>query len=187
MNRTLPLVVLIAVQSALVFTACGGKVEANLESEEPPPAVSGARAGCKRHLKVDHPEQFPLVTAAKYDAAPELNVTGTVSPGRLAERAGDFAGLRPRGRDSRAPGRHGDQGPAADARAERRHLAGLFRLPQAVADETLAHAQLDRAKILYDKGAIAQKDLEVAAGRRRPRRKSRRERRRSACACWAPT
>ena len=33
---------------------------------------------------------------------------------------------------------------------------------QAVADETLAKAQLDRSKTLYDKGAIAQKDLEVA-------------------------
>jgi cobalt-zinc-cadmium efflux system membrane fusion protein len=33
---------------------------------------------------------------------------------------------------------------------------------QAVADETLARAQLDRSKLLYDKGAIAQKDLEVA-------------------------
>jgi cobalt-zinc-cadmium efflux system membrane fusion protein len=32
---------------------------------------------------------------------------------------------------------------------------------QAVADERLARAQLTRAKILYEKGAIAQKDLEV--------------------------
>ncbi len=33
---------------------------------------------------------------------------------------------------------------------------------QAVADEVLAKAQLDRSQILYDKGAIARKDLEVA-------------------------
>jgi cobalt-zinc-cadmium efflux system membrane fusion protein len=31
-----------------------------------------------------------------------------------------------------------------------------------VADETLAKAQLDRSKLLFEKGAIAQKDLEVA-------------------------
>jgi membrane fusion protein, heavy metal efflux system len=31
-----------------------------------------------------------------------------------------------------------------------------------VADETLARTQLDRAKLLYEKGAIAQKDLEIA-------------------------
>jgi cobalt-zinc-cadmium efflux system membrane fusion protein len=33
---------------------------------------------------------------------------------------------------------------------------------QAVADEALSKAQYERSKILYDKGAIAQKDLEVA-------------------------
>jgi membrane fusion protein, heavy metal efflux system len=32
----------------------------------------------------------------------------------------------------------------------------------AVADEVLARAQFDRAKLLYEKGAVAQKDLEVA-------------------------
>ena len=33
---------------------------------------------------------------------------------------------------------------------------------QAVADDVLARAQLDRSKLLFDQGAIAQKDLEVA-------------------------
>jgi cobalt-zinc-cadmium efflux system membrane fusion protein len=33
---------------------------------------------------------------------------------------------------------------------------------QAVADETLARAQLERSKILYDKGATARKELEIA-------------------------
>ena len=32
------------------------------------------------NFKVDHPEQFPLATAGEYIAAPELNVTGVVSP-----------------------------------------------------------------------------------------------------------
>jgi cobalt-zinc-cadmium efflux system membrane fusion protein len=35
---------------------------------------------------------------------------------------------------------------------------------KAVADEALARSQLDRAKALYERGAIAQKDLEVAQG-----------------------
>ena len=35
---------------------------------------------------------------------------------------------------------------------------------QAMADETLAKAQFERSKLLFDKGAIAQKDLEVAPG-----------------------
>ena len=46
-------------------------------------------------------------------------------------------------------------------------IAGAYSdYEQALADETLAKAQLDRSKILFEKGAIAQKDLEVAAGRR---------------------
>ena len=32
------------------------------------------------NFKVDHPEQFPLATAGEHVAAPELNVTGVVSP-----------------------------------------------------------------------------------------------------------
>ena len=32
------------------------------------------------NFKVDHPEQFPLATAGEHIAAPELNVTGVVSP-----------------------------------------------------------------------------------------------------------
>ena len=42
-------------------------------------------------------------------------------------------------------------------------ISGAFsEYRQAVADDTLAKSQLDRARILYEKGAIAQKDLEVA-------------------------
>ena len=31
-------------------------------------------------LTVEHPEQFPLVKATEYSAAPTLNVTGVVTP-----------------------------------------------------------------------------------------------------------
>jgi cobalt-zinc-cadmium efflux system membrane fusion protein len=42
-------------------------------------------------------------------------------------------------------------------------ISGAFSdYRQAVADETLAKAQLERAKVLFEKGAIAKKDLEVA-------------------------
>jgi cobalt-zinc-cadmium efflux system membrane fusion protein len=40
--------------------------------------------------------------------------------------------------------------------------AALSDYRHAIADEVLARAQLDRSKRLYDRGAIAQKDLEVA-------------------------
>jgi len=42
-------------------------------------------------------------------------------------------------------------------------IAGAYSdYEQALADETLAKAQLDRSKVLFEKGAIAQKELEVA-------------------------
>ena len=42
-------------------------------------------------------------------------------------------------------------------------ISGAFSdYRKALADEVLARAQLDRSKLLYGKGAIAQKDLEVA-------------------------
>jgi cobalt-zinc-cadmium efflux system membrane fusion protein len=48
-------------------------------------------------------------------------------------------------------------------RVQSADLAAAFSdYQQAVADETLAHTQLARSQLLYDKGAIAQKDLEVA-------------------------
>ena len=58
---------------------------------------------------------------------------------------------------------------------------------QAVADEKLADAQLARSKILFDKGAIAQKDLEVAAGRPRRRRTSPSKPPSSVCRCSGRT
>ena len=55
-----------------------------------------------------------------------------------------------------------DQGPVAHAGAEHRYLRRFSDYRHAVADEKLARAQLDRSKLLFDKGAIAAKDLEVA-------------------------
>ena len=62
----------------------------------------------------------------------------------------------------RPAGRHRDEGTAPAARAERRHFRAFSDYRQALADETLARAQLARSQLLFDKGAIAQKDLEVA-------------------------
>ena len=114
------------------------------------------------HFKVDHPERFALVAAGEYTASPELNVTGVVSPdvsrqvpvpslasGRVLEidaRLGDVVKkgqllFKVRSSD------------IADAYSDYR---------KAVRNEQLAKAQLDRAKILYENGAIAKSALEVA-------------------------
>src|ERR1700722_11632988 len=62
-----------------VFLAgCGEKMKADPRLEAPPPAKVETELDASL-VKVDHPEQFPLATAGKHVAAPELNVTGAVA------------------------------------------------------------------------------------------------------------
>src|SRR6516164_1322377 len=68
--------------AALVLSGCGtGKAEPKVSlQDEAPPAAQIVPAGNSSIVTVDKPEQFPVVAATKYEAAPELNVTGTVMP-----------------------------------------------------------------------------------------------------------
>ena len=60
------------------MSGCKGAGNDDAQAEAPPPAqVEQEQDGGA--FSVDHPEQYPLATAGKYEAAPELNVTGTVS------------------------------------------------------------------------------------------------------------
>jgi cobalt-zinc-cadmium efflux system membrane fusion protein len=113
-------------------------------------------------FKVDHPEQFPLVTAEKRVAAPELNVTGVVNA--------DVSHNVPvvslaSGRVVEIHTRLGDEVQKGQLllRIQSNDIASAFSdYRHAVADEKLATTQLERAKVLYERGAIALKDLEVA-------------------------
>jgi len=160
MNRTLLLVAPMCVLQ-LLFIGCGGKVEANLKSEEPPPATVEKEEDVNV-MKVDHPERFPIATAGKYDAAPELSVTGTVSPDVsrnipvISLASGRVVDIRARLGDTVTKGQ-------LLMRVQSTDISQAFSdYRSAVADETLSGAQLDRSKLLYERGAVAQKDLEVA-------------------------
>lgn len=152
-----------ALLCAIQFLAvgCGGKVEANLKSEEPPPAVV-EHVQDVNVLKVDHPEQFPVVPAGTYDAAPELEVTGTVSPDVsrsipvISLASGRVVDIRARLGDTVSKGQLLMRVQSADV------SQAFSDYRSAVADEALARTQLSRSKLLYDRGAVAQKDLEVA-------------------------
>jgi cobalt-zinc-cadmium efflux system membrane fusion protein len=131
------------------------------QAEAPPPAqVEHVQtAGL---FKVDHPEQFPLVAAGEHAAAPELKVTGVVSA--------DVSKTIPvislaSGRVIEVHARLGDTVTKDQLlmKVQSADIAGAYSdYEQALADQTLARAQYSRSKVLYDKGAIAQKDLEVA-------------------------
>jgi len=140
---------------------CSQAVKAD-PAAEAPPAAKVEEAGDPNSVKVDHPEQFPVVSAEKYNAAPELNVTGVVSPDVsrnvpvISLASGRVLEIRAKLRDSVTKGQLLMRVQSAD-------ISGAFSdYRQAMADEELSRAQLTRAKTLLDAGAMAQKDYEVA-------------------------
>jgi membrane fusion protein, heavy metal efflux system len=151
----------VAVSLALIVAGCGAKAKTDPKAEAPPPAVVEPDQDVNI-VKVDHPEQFPVVSATKHDAAPELHVTGVVTPDVsrqvpvISLASGRVVDIRAKLGDAVTKGQLLMRIQSAD-------ISGAFSdYRKALADEVLARAQLDRSKLLYGKGAIAQKDLEVA-------------------------
>lgn len=146
---------------SLSLAGCGSKAQADAKLEAPPPAVV-ERESDANVFKVDHPDQFPVVDAARYEAAPQLNVTGTISAD--VSRNIPVISLAS-GRIVEIHARLGDTVKKGDLllKVQSQDVAQAFSdYRQAQADLKLARAQLERAKTLYEKGAVAQKDLEVA-------------------------
>jgi len=160
----LTLSAIVCLAGAVVLAGCGqvkADPKVDLKAEAPPPAQV-VPAGNSSVVKVDHPEQFPLVDAGKYDAAPELNVTGTVTPDVsrnipvISIASGRVLEIHARLGDTVTKGQLLLKVQSAD-------ISGAFSdYRQALADQTLAHAQLARSKLLLENGAIAQKDYELA-------------------------
>src|SRR5208282_3135158 len=82
MNCSLFLEVSLCLCLILSTAGCGGRAAATSvqESDGGPPPARLEQEQDGGAFSVDHPEQFPLVTAGEHNAAAELNVTGTVSP-----------------------------------------------------------------------------------------------------------
>jgi cobalt-zinc-cadmium efflux system membrane fusion protein len=154
-------VVVALVSMALILAGCGAK-GATDPATGAPPQQTVEREGNADLVKVDHPEQFPVATATQHDSAPQLNVTGLVSADVsrnvpvISIASGRILEVKARLGDTVAKGQLLMRVQSAD-------ISGAFSdYRQAVADETLARAQLERSKLLYEKGAVAQKDLEIA-------------------------
>ncbi len=150
------------VAAAAAFLLCGcGSSRANPEAEAPPKAAVEAEFDAN-NFKVDHPEQFPLATAVEHKAAPALNVTGVVQPD--IARAVPVVSLAA-GRVVEIKARLGDVVKKGQVllRVQSNDVSGAYQVyRKAVNDERLARQQLDRAQVLYEKGAIAKNVLEQA-------------------------
>ena len=161
MKRTVFAPAGLAIALSSLFAGCARNVTAkNPPLEDPPPVeVEHAQGDL---VKADHPERFPLATASRRASAPELSVTGVVCVD--VARSVPVVSLAS-GRIVEIQARLGDTVKKGQLlmRVQSADLSDAFSdYRQAVADEKLAAAQLARSKILFDKGAIAQKDLEVA-------------------------
>lgn len=147
--------------AACVLAAACTTSKADPGAESPPKAVVEPDLDAN-NFTVEHPERFPLVTAVEHKAAPTLNVTGVVQPDIV--RAVPVVSLAS-GRVVEIKARLGDTVKKGQLllRVQSNDVSGAYQTYlKAQNDERLGRAQLERAQILYDKGAIAKSALEQA-------------------------
>ena len=127
-----------------------------------PPPLKVEQASDPDVFQVDHPDQFPLVTAVEHFAASQLKTTGTVTPDIsrnvpvISVAAGRVVEIAARLGDTVKKGQLLLRVQSADV------AAAFSDYQKAVADEQLTRTQLERAQLLYDKGAFSLNDLQVA-------------------------
>lgn len=144
----------------LALAGCGGS-KSDPKAEAPPPAVVEPDMNYN-NFKVDHPDQFPLFQATEYKAAPALNVTGIVQPD--ISRTVPVISLAT-GRVVEIKARLGDTVKKGQLllRVQSNDVSGAYQTYlKARNDERLAQVQLERAQILFDKGAYSKSQLEQA-------------------------
>jgi cobalt-zinc-cadmium efflux system membrane fusion protein len=154
---------------SILLSGCGAQAKGEGSNDTGPhPAVVEPDVN-PDNFKVEHPEQFPLATAAEYMATPELNVTGTVGPD--VSRQVPVPSLAS-GRVLEIDARLGDEvkkgqvlfkvrsSDIASALSDYRKAVKNEEL--AVKNEQLTKIQLDRSQLLYERGATPKSALEIA-------------------------
>ncbi len=144
----------------LILAGCGRNPGNAASEASQPTQVEHEQDGSV--VQVDHPEQFPVTAAVEHDAASELVVTGVVNPDVsrtvpvVTLASGRVVDIRARLGDSVEKGQLLLQVRSDDV------SGGYAGYRRAVADELLAHKQLDRTKDLYAHGAVPESELEAA-------------------------
>jgi len=144
----------------LLAGSCG-ESKPDPKAEAPPP-LKLEKVEDRNLFKVDHPGQFELTEAVAHVTSSQLRATGTVNP--------DISRNVPvisiaTGRVVDIAARLGDTVKKGQVllRVQSADIASAYSdYQKAVADEQLTRTQLERAQLLYDKGAIALNDLQVA-------------------------
>ncbi len=153
-------VVLAAVLSFGMLSGCGG--QKHDPAAQAPPPVQVENEGGVSLITVDRPGRFPLATATGYRSTSTLNVTATVSPDIsrqipvISIASGRVVAIHTQIGASVKKGQLLMEVQSTD-------ISNAFNAYlKTVNDERLARTQDERAKILYDKGAIARSQVEIA-------------------------
>jgi membrane fusion protein, heavy metal efflux system len=154
-------VVTAAILGLGIWTGCGGGDKQNPAAQAPPPTQVENEGGVSL-ITVDRPDRFPVVSATEYQSASTLNVTGTVNPD--VSRTIPVISLA----SGRVVAIHTQLGAFVKKgqllmEVQSTDISNAFdQYLKAVNDERLARTQDERARILYEKGAIAKSQLEIA-------------------------
>jgi cobalt-zinc-cadmium efflux system membrane fusion protein len=152
----------VGISLLLCAMASGCHDEKKDENAGAPPPLRVERAQDRTLFQVDRPERFPVTTASAHVASSQLKATGTVNP--------DISRTIPvisvaSGRVVQIAARLGDVVKKGQLllRVQSADVSGAYSdYQKAVADEQLANTQLERAKLLYDRGVIALNDFQIA-------------------------
>ena len=127
-----------------------------------PPSANVVEEPDLNVVKVDRPERFTIATAGRREELPQIHVTGVINPDVeksipvISLATGRVVGIYAKLGDDVKKGQLLLKVYSPD-------IANAFQtLRQAQADEALAQKQLERAKLLYEHGAISLNDLQVA-------------------------
>src|SRR6202047_934041 len=157
---------LVSMLLPLTFAGCNGHVDAAAEAPPPANVVPAVDVSL---FTVDRPEQFPLAAATEHPTVSELVVTGTVTPD--VSRQVPVPSLAT-GRIMEIDARLGDQVTKGQLlfKVRSTDIAGAYSTYRqavkneqlAVDNERLSKIQLNRAKVLFENGAVPKSGLETA-------------------------
>ena len=148
----------IALSAALVGCRWSGQVD---EAMTAPPPTKVEEQPDVNLIQVNRPERVNLVKAGERENLPELNATGVVNPD--VERSIPVVSLAS-GRVIAIYARLGDEVKKGQLllKVRSNDIAAAFQTyNQAKADEALAEKQLQRGKLLFERGAISLNDYDI--------------------------
>ena len=152
----------LTVGALLLSAGCSKEEKVDAAAAAPPKTQVIELQPDHNTVKVDRPERFALVTATLREELPQITATGSVTPDIekslpvVSLAAGRVVGIYAKLGDDVKKGQ-------LLLKVLSNDITNAFQsYTQAKADERLTRTQAERAKLLYDKGAVSLNDLQVA-------------------------